>query len=801
MKKFYTTMLMALPLLSANAGVLDLHSRFELQQRKQFIENRMPKRAGVRSGVAESAQLSAQRQSTLAFVRIADGYTADDLVADGINVLTVRGRVAIAEVPYDMAEELASRNSVKLMQFQRVVKPTMDIARSECGTDIIQAGPSADAALPAAYTGKGVMTAIVDQGIDPNHVNFLDANGENRIKYLAQMRYNAMGTDVAPIYYGADVKDAPAISEYDTDESSTYHATHTLGIMAGSYRGDVEVSEGLGATGKSVIKSVANPYYGVATESEIAVSCGLLTDVCIAYGMDFMYSYGSLYKGLPMVYNLSLGSNTGPHDPASSMSEFMDAVGEEAIICVSAGNEGDSKSALVKTMTEEDNTIKTFLHPFAYHYQEGGTTVETQNTVRFGEVCVYGDDSEEFQVRVVLYRKSRNYRVAYEMPAVGTDTYTTYCTESGYASSTTDVVAPANGPFALNFDGYVAIARMVEPATNRYYCDIQMYLFDKEANHEAEDLLVGLEVTGKSGHRYEIYSDAQAVSFDSYGIDGFDDGSRNGTISDMAVGHNIISVGSYNTRQEWYTLDGANPHYEGDGFRPGYVSDFSSFGTLSDGRNLPLVCAPGSAIISSMSLPYLKYITDQLAAENGVTLTDAMREEYYNYLCSARAKDAAGVTHYWKQEVGTSMSTPFVAGNIALWLEADPTLKVQDVQDIIARTAVRDEYVEAGDPVQWGAGKFNALAGLKEVIRRAGIGTVSADSRNDRLMVTPAGTNIFNVFVGDAETVDAVVTSMSGARMLSVNAAGDEVTVDASSLPAGIYVLTANGHSQKVVVK
>lgn len=93
----------------------------------------------------------------------------------------------------------------------------------------------------------------------------------------------------------------------------------------------------------------------------------------------------------------------------------------------------------------------------------------------------------------------------------------------------------------------------------------------------------------------------------------------------MAVGHNVLTVGSYNTRQEWLTLDGNSAHYEGDGFRPGYVSDFSSFGTLADGRNLPHVCAPGAAIVSSISNPYLTYLTDALAEQNGVTLTDETR--------------------------------------------------------------------------------------------------------------------------------------------------------------------------------
>ena len=806
MRKFYTTLLMALPFLVAEAGVLDLQSKLELRNRMHMRGMEVPMPAGVRAKSFQATANLAERESTLAFVRIADGYTAEDLEGAGIEVMSVRGQVAIAEIPYDRAEELAASECVQLIQFQRPVKATMDLARAASGTDVIHAGGEG---LPKAYTGKGVIAGIVDQGIDPNHVNFLDTDGENRIKYLSLMRYNAMGTDVAPVYYGSDVLDARPITDFTTDEPSAYHATHTLGIMAGAYKGEVEVSKGVSPTGKPVMEKVSNPYYGVATQSDIAVSCGLLTDVCIAYGIDYMYSYGRLYKNMPMVYNLSLGSNVGPHDPKSVMSDFLDRVGQEAIICVSAGNEGDSKGALNKTLTDADKTVRTFIHPRVYQYQPDGTTAETMNTWRYGQIGVYGDDDTELSLRVVVYRKSRGYRVAYEMPATGEDgNMTYYWTAANSNAAATDVIAPANTPFAQYFDGYVAVGRALDPATNRYYCTIGLDLLDKEDNYKDKDgnyrdaeLLIGIEVTGTPGHRYDFYTDALTTSFDSYGVEGFTDGSRNGTISDMAVGHNIISVGSYNTRQEWYTLDGAKPSYPGDGFRPGYASDFSSFGTLADGRNLPDVCAPGSAIISSMSTPYLEYVVEQLAAQNNVKLTEEMKREYYEYLNSARATDGSGKTHYWKQEVGTSMSTPFVAGNIALWLEADPTLTVHEAKEIIARTAVRDEYVEAGDQVQWGAGKFNALAGLKEVIRQAGINGVGVDGRNDRLMVTPAGKNIFNVFVGEAAFVEVTLTSMSGSRVLTASAPGDELTLDASALPAGIYVLSANGHSQKVTIR
>ena len=39
------------------------------------------------------------------------------------------------------------------------------------------------------------------------------------------------------------------------------------------------------------------------------------------------------------------------------------------------------------------------------------------------------------------------------------------------------------------------------------------------------------------------------------------------------------------------------------------------------------------------------------------------------------------------------MATPVVAGAIALWLEANPSLTVKDVVRIIQQTARKDKYV------------------------------------------------------------------------------------------------------------
>ena len=69
---------------------------------------------------------------------------------------------------------------------------------------------------------------------------------------------------------------------------------------------------------------------------------------------------------------------------------------------------------------------------------------------------------------------------------------------------------------------------------------------------------------------------------------------------------------------------------------------------------------------------------------------------------------------------GTSMACPTVSGIIALWLQADPTLTVADVKDILANTCDNDEFT-AKNPIRWGYGKINAKKGLDYIQQATGI--------------------------------------------------------------------------------
>ena len=148
------------------------------------------------------------------------------------------------------------------------------------------------------------------------------------------------------------------------------------------------------------------------------------------------------------------------------------------------------------------------------------------------------------------------------------------------------------------------------------------------------------------------------------------------------------------------------------------------------------------------------------------------------------------------------MSTPVVTGAMALWMQADPGLTVADALDIIQSTALVDNDVTSStaDPVQWGAGKFDAYAGLKEVIRRKGSGVNRVNTDSDNMLVKSLGNKQYELFVGGAEALNATVFNLSGQPVATLNAASDILTIDASSFAPGCYVVKVNDRYTKTIL-
>lgn len=762
MRKASLLLLAAGAVFCAQGAKTDLGSRARLRGLSAPMEFSADGPTCVR---AKSRTVDGERMLR-AFVTVYEGTDASALESAGAIVRSRRGTLVLAEFPESALEAVEALPEVKGVSLERPLARKLDLARAAVGVDKIHAGSD----LPRAYTGKGVIVGIVDGGFDPNHVNFKNADGTSRIGRFTYYRQTQSGDYVEEIH-GRDY-----IPVIDTESDDTYHGTHTLGIMAGSYRGPVSAGVRDGAFSGHIAET-DNPYYGIATDADIALASGAFTDYHIAMGVETILNY-AYDEGKPVVVNLSLGSNVGPHDGSSTICQYLDlaSVNDRVVFCLAAGNEGELPIALNKTFAEGDLSLNSCLRP--------AVDVPDLVNVRYGQTYVYSDSPKQFEVQVLVVSRSRGV-AAMRMPLPPTDGSSKYWVSSAeYQYDESDVISPQ---FAKWFTGYIGVGAEFDSNTGRYYAVLDYMCWDNPAGNPDGNYIIGFQVTGKAGQRVDVFCDGVYNDLDDYGLAGYSKGMTDGTISDVACGDNYVVVGSYNTRPDWLSLDGSIYAYPVD-LPAGKMSGFTSYGRLFDGRERPTVCAPGAAVISSSN----EYYLDALMAgdeSRQAFMTDGTR--YYS----------------WHQSAGTSMATPVVAGSIALWLEADPTLRYDDVLDIIGATAVRDNDTEtSGHPLQWGAGKFDAYAGLKEVLRRkeASVGSVSADA-DRRLVVKPEGDRLFRICYGGADSFSASLYSASGSKALSVSATDGEAVVDAGALPGGFYILAVDGApasvSERLIIK
>lgn len=721
------------------------------------LEIMRPALSSMTGHPAQRAKAQAATQCVYAFVKLAPGHTAEELEAAGADVTLTRSGIALCAMPAAEAERIAQLDCVERIEISRTRAAHLDKARPATGVDKVHAGTGLD----HGYTGKGVLAGVVDEGIEPNHPNFRNADGSTRFKMFIHTRELQVEPYYNMDFYGTDVTGALPLDNFTSDTPNTFHGSHTLGILAGSYAGKVSTSPG---------KEAENPYMGVAPDVELVSSAGPLADMLIALGVTTMAEYADQAKQ-PAVFSLSIGSNQGSHSPNSMMAQVLDDIAKDYPVVISAGNEGDTRLACRKTLTEGDTQLKTF---FLSTYKEAPDQP-------YGTVYIYS--SEPYDFKCAVYNKSRKRILTdFEMTAPENNGVGIYCT--------TDMKSDIDGVTHKVFDNafmrsFVVVGSEQLEDTGEYLTMVQFAIAPNPETNADSNYLFCIVADGKPGQRIEAYGDGEFTELDDMGQEGWDTGSYDGTINDMACGRNTIAVGSFNTRDEYplWVQEGATASYEGK-FKYGEITDYSSWGTFPDRASLPHVCAPGAALISSYNGDYL----------------DAVSAQERNLSICAQT-DFKGKTYYWGPSHGTSMATPFVAGGIALWLEAYPQLTSAEVKDIIATTAAKDEQVLAGNPAKWGAGKFDAYAGLQEVLRRkaAGIGSATADE--SKLMVKTAG-SLYTFFMAGADRMSAELWSSDGRRVSQAAAAADEVTLDVSGLAPGVYIARVNDtHTKQIIVK
>lgn len=680
---------------------------------------------------------NAVAEQTTLIVSIDSPAVVEQLREIGADIIDVSNDVALVNIPVKSIEVMADIKGVRSIEAGRMQQPMMYFARSSANADAVLNGTGAG--LTQGFKGKGVVAGLMDQGIDPNHVAFFNSDQtENRVKQV----YTYMNSTGVP---SRALTTPEEIAGFTCDNASWTHGTHVCGIMAGGYNGSSNY-----ALSRRIYNDAPMPYYGLASEADIVMAGGQLYDANIMAGVANVIDYAKSV-GKPAVVNLSLGSTVGPHDGTSSISRYLAGKGQEGIIVVAAGNEGDLKCALNFNFNRLATSVVT------------GITVTTE-----GEWCTaefWYDKSDKFDFEFFLYDTNSRKETTYPLTAAGT-------TVTIGTSDDTFKQAYASG-------SQVRMYGNVDPNNDRYYVRLQMLV---ARGADSNKLLVpGVRIKGANGRK--LVSTINNGEFGVNGISGATAGTANGSISDMATGANIIVAGAYTSSKSFTNMAGNQLSYVG-ATDAGQVCTFTSYGTTFQGNSLPDLCAPGSIIVA----PVNSY------AYAGATVNDYSAVTTFN-----------GRRNYWAEMQGTSMACPFISGTVALMLEADPGLDVDKARSILKETAIApSSSLSSDERTQWGAGRIDVLAAVKKTLDdKASVGGIIADDARNFILTPIAGG--YNVYVAGESSLTVTVYDAAGRAVATASAADNTLDLDTTGLGAGIYIVAAQGntqcHSAKIAVK
>lgn len=241
----------------------------------------------------------------------------------GIKVMELINEYAILIVPESLIGPLTGFSQIEYIEKPKRLYFSINIGKSVSCINPVQTGNK-------RLSGRGVLTAVIDSGIDYFHRDFRKMDGDTRILALWDQDKDTVYTEEEiNLALGSGSREAAYRVVPSRDLSG--HGTAVTAIAAGN---------GLEQGGQ---------YRGIAYESPLLIvkmgapsgdSFPRTTELMRA--MDFVVKKALEYK-MPLAVNLSFGNTYGSHDGTSLLETFIDDIANygRSVIVAGTGNEGD----------------------------------------------------------------------------------------------------------------------------------------------------------------------------------------------------------------------------------------------------------------------------------------------------------------------------------------------------------------------------------------------------------------------------------------------------------------------------
>ena len=313
-------------------------------------------------------------------------YSGDlsDIRALGIQTVELQGGYAILTIAESQIAVLA-----EFPQIEYIEKP------KRLYFEALQ-GKIASCILPVQrrpwnLSGKGVLAAVIDSGIDYANTVFRNADGSTRIRCLWDQSIAGtppkgyrIGTEYSREQINAALQQNSRAGRLQIvpSEDASGHGTAVAGVLAGN----------------------SQEYQGIATESELLVvklgisrEGGFPRTTELMQALDYVVKKAQEY-GQPLAVNLSFGNTYGAHDGSSLLERYIENLANvwKSVICIGAGNEGNSAGHASGRVSEEEDRIVELavqerelglnVQIWKAYFDEMDISLETPSGVRLGPI-------------------------------------------------------------------------------------------------------------------------------------------------------------------------------------------------------------------------------------------------------------------------------------------------------------------------------------------------------------------------------------------------------------------------------
>lgn len=672
-------------------------------------------------------------RSLCAFVRVGSQYVTDD-VTDAADFLKSLGCESLAQLGDIFITNIPLHRLASLSLHPAIMRiEAKQVNNVSMDTTTVLLGGT------RVHLGDGLPQAFTGEGVivGVEDVGFDLTHPNFYDNSLSKYRIKRMWD-----FLSVDTVGSPLYvgADYTTEEALKAYA-HS--------RDNLLISHGTHTLGSAAGSGYDTPYRGMAPESEICLVANAVGDNSVlvdsadyykftyatdVLGFKYIFDYADAV-GKPCVLSFSEGSAM---DFRGDDMLYYEAIGRLTgpghIMVASAGNEGLQFNHVTKPADKEQTTVAILSGGAAAYFSVIG---EADNyTLRLNLPGPEGNIEKRDLTVAGIYALSDSLYT--DTLAVDGKPYyiTANCYPSCFNKNENVIEVILETDSRLGLDYYTSVELISDG------CEVELF--------RGVGYLMPADRT-LADNAYSVHSPGSAPS--------------------------VICVGATGYRSEYVNYLGEKRVYNMG--KNGLRGEYSSVGPTFDGRIKPDVMAPGTNIISSYSSYYLE-----------------ANPEASDIASDVRHFEFDGRTYAWNANSGTSMSTPIVAGAIALWLQANPHLTPDDVMEVIQATARQTDSSFDYPNIFYGYGEIDAYAGLLHVLNFSKVEGISNHQpsgvrfqidREGRLRLT------FNREVHQSVTVRVYSTSGALVATYKMTPADKVLVLPAGAWSHGVYAVQVDG--------